>query len=141
MAKGNIENEIEEILTRLDKFVPEERRLTRVRRRLAKAIGRQTAGLSRLTSGFSVGHMMIAAFLLIVLSLILNAYDLGIARFAIIAGLVLFGVAFVLSIRGTGRPRPRYEKRWRGQIVDYDMPGPSLGSRIRGWFRRDRSQR
>jgi hypothetical protein len=44
---------------------------------------------------------------------------------------LLFFGAFVLSVVGG---RSRYEKRWRGQVID--LSEPSLGSRLRNWLQR-----
>ena len=132
MSKSNLEKEIEEILARLDQFVPEEGRLTRLRRRVADASRDLTRSLQGLVPRVSLGQLMIASFLLIVLAYLFRFSIPGLARYAIIAGLALFVVAFALSVRGGGRTR--YERRWRGQVMN--LSGPALGSRIRGWFRR-----
>ena len=133
MSKNSLEREIEEILARLDRFVPEERRLPRLRRRLGGAASGFLQGLRGLMPRVSVGQMMLAAFLLIVLAYLLRVLDVPtLARYAVIAGLVLFLVAFALALGSGGRTR--YEKRWRGEVMN--LSGPSLGGRIRGWFRR-----
>ena len=132
MSKSNLEKEIEEILTRLDQFVPEESRLARFRHRLADTITGLPRGLVALLPRVSLGQLMIASFLLIVLAYLFRFYIPSLARYAIIAGLVLFAVAFALSLRGGGRTR--YERRWRGQVMD--LSGPGLGRRFRGWLRR-----
>lgn len=136
MAKSNLDKEIEEILARLDKF-PQEGRLARTRRRLRRAFRGMGQGFSSLVPRVSVSQLAIVGAVLLALALLFRSFIGGLAPYALIAGLVLLGIAFLLSIRGAGAGRPgyRYEKRWRGRVVD-DLSGAGLGSRIRDWFRR-----
>ncbi len=136
MAKGDLEKEIEEILARLDSF-PAEGRLARIRRRMGRRIRRLAEGVHAGVPRVSIGSIAVAGALLLILGYFLGRFMNGPASYILIAGLVLLGIAFVLSIRGAGAGRPgyRYEKRWRGQVID-DTSGADLGRRIRHWFQR-----
>ena len=127
----NIEREVEEILRKLDRFVPEESRLTRARRRLGQAISDLSHRLLARFSRISLGQVMVASLILVVVAFFFRSASPTLARWAIIGGLILFFCVFGLSLLGG---RSRYERRWRGQVVDLSEPG--LGSRLRHWLRR-----
>jgi VIT1/CCC1 family predicted Fe2+/Mn2+ transporter len=127
----NLEREVEEILRKLDEFVPEEGRLTRARRRVTTAFSDTLRGLLRSLSRISSGQVMLGSLILVVVSFFFRSASPGLARWLIIAGLILFCTAFVLSLLSR---RPRYEKRWRGEVIDLSEPG--LGSRLRNWLQR-----
>ena len=127
----NLEREVEEILRKLDEFVPEEERFTRARRRGTTAVSDTLGGLLAGASRISLGQLMLGSLVLVVVSFFFRSASPTLARWLIIAGLILFVTAFVLSLLGR---RPRYEKRWRGEVIDLSEPG--LGSRLRNWFQR-----
>ena len=124
-----IEREVEEILRKLDKFVPEESRLARARRRLGQATSDLLHTLLVRLSRISLGQVMLASLILVVVAFFFRAASPVLARWVIIGGLILFFTAFVLSLLGG---RSRYERRWRGQAID--LSEPSLGSRLRNWL-------
>jgi len=126
-----IEREVEEILRKLDKFVPEEGRLARARRRFGQATSDFLHALAVRSSRVSLGHVMLVSLLLVVVAFLFRSASPTLARWIIIGGLVLFFSSFVLSLLGG---RSRYERRWRGQVID--LSEPSLGSRLRHWFQR-----
>ncbi|MFN8555959.1 MAG: hypothetical protein U0531_00915 [Dehalococcoidia bacterium] len=129
---NRIEREIEEILTRLDEFVPDERRMARVRRRVGAvlaALGAWTGGLTRRISG---GYVVLAACVVLVLAFFLHSSFPTFAKWATYAGLAVVFTALVLSIRP---PRRRSSARyWRGQPVELTRPSPLM--RLRMWWRR-----
>ena len=127
----NIEREVEEILRKLDKFVPEEGRLTRVRRRLGQAIFDLSHSLLARLSRISLGQVMLASLILVVVAFFFRSASPVLARWVIIGGLILLFTAFVLPLLGG---RSRNERRWRGQVID--LSEPSLGSRLRHWLER-----
>jgi VIT1/CCC1 family predicted Fe2+/Mn2+ transporter len=127
----NIEREVEEILRKLDKFVPEESRLTRARRRLGQAISDLSHSLLARFSRISLGQVMLASLILVVVAFLFRSASPTLARWAIIGGLILFFCVFGLSLISG---RSRYERRWRGQVID--LSEPSLGSRLRHWLQR-----
>ena len=126
-----IEREVEEILRKLDKFVPEESRLARARRRLRQAASGLLHSLRVRLSRISPGQVMLASLILVVVAFFFRSASPVLARWVIIGGLILFCTAFVLSLLGG---RSRYERRWRGQVID--LSEPSLGSRLRSWLQR-----
>jgi hypothetical protein len=134
-----LREEIDEILSKYEKFPlrePLPRRLRRKASELTAATGRLlTAPLHHVTAG---------RLMLLGLVLILVAYfswgGASITRAAIIAGLIVFAFAFMVSLRRRG---PRVEQRWRGRPLD--LQEPSVGTRLRAWWGRwrghDRSPR
>jgi VIT1/CCC1 family predicted Fe2+/Mn2+ transporter len=130
-VSDKIEREVEEILRKLDKFVPEESRLARARRRLGQAASDSLHALLVRLSRISLGQVMLASLLLVVVAFFFRSASPTLARWAIIGGLILFFTAFVLSLLGG---RSRYERRWRGQVID--LSEPSLGNRLRNWLQR-----
>jgi hypothetical protein len=130
-VSDKIEREVEEILRKLDKFVPEEGRLARARRRLGQATSDLLHTLLVRLSRVSLGQVMLASLILVVVAFLFRSASPDLARWAIIGGLILFFFAFVLSLLGG---RSRYERRWRGQVID--LSEPSLSSRLRNWLQR-----
>jgi len=130
-VSDNIEREVEEILRKLDKFVPEEGRLARARRRLGQAASDLWHTLLARLSHISLGQVMLASLILVVVAFLFRSASPTLARWAIIGGLILFFSVFGLSLLGG---RSRYERRWRGQVID--LSEPSLGSRLRHWLQR-----
>jgi hypothetical protein len=129
---NRIEREIEEILTKLDEFVPEESRARRARRRTGSALSGLWARFRAATSGISGGHIVLGAAVLLLLAILLRGPFPEFARWATYIGLAVFFGAIFLSIRGRRRsPAGRY---WRGQPIDLKHPGPL--TRLRMWWRR-----
>jgi VIT1/CCC1 family predicted Fe2+/Mn2+ transporter len=137
----NIRREVEELLDRLDNFVPEERFISKIRKRGRRggpdALRRAWASVARRAGRLTLGHALIAGIALLLVSTLFR-HTLGAAAGPLLlTGLVLAAGAFFLSViigdsRRTlagGRP----EKRWRGQVIDYSEP--SAASRIRDWLR------
>ncbi len=136
-----VQREIEELLDKLDNFVPEDRLASKIRKRRRAetgpgAIERAWKRVSRV----SLGQAMLAGLALIVISWIFRSPLGSLASPVMIAGIVLVIGAFVLSVVNGDSRRTiaggRQEKRWRGQVIDYSEP--STTSRIRDWFRRRR---
>jgi hypothetical protein len=129
-----LREEIDEILSKYEKFPlrePLPRRLRRKASELTAAAGRLlTAPLRHVTAG---------RLMLLGLVLILVAYfswgGASITRAAIIAGLIVFALAFMVSLR---RRTPRVEPRWRGRPLDLQEPG--VAERLRAWWGRWRGR-
>jgi hypothetical protein len=130
-----IQEEIEELLAKLDTFPPKRPFLARVR----SGIGGVFRGIGGLISSIPFPHLSAGHVLLIAIAMIVIAFMVGgssdIVRWVIIGGFVLFIAAFVMSLRRHSRPP---EKLWRGKPMD--LGGPGVGERLRSWWRR-RSQR
>lgn len=142
-GQDRIHREIEELLDKLDNFVPEDRLATKIRNKAKRRpdgtpgpAGRLAARIRRIT----LGQLMLTGFALTILAYVLSG-PLGAASTWLIGlGLLMAGVAFGLSIARGGGPRTlggSVEKRWRGQVIRYST-GPSAMDRIRDWFRRRR---
>ncbi|MDO8617230.1 MAG: hypothetical protein Q7T33_16095 [Dehalococcoidia bacterium] len=129
-----VQQEIEELLAKLDTFPPRRSpwsRLTDWLRRGRRGIGRFFTGLA--LPRLSAGHVLLLA-----IAIIVTAYLAGgksdLTRWVIAGGVVLFIAAFVLSLRRQSRPP---EKLWRGQPLDLRHGG----SRGRPWWDRWRNRR
>jgi hypothetical protein len=129
---SRIEREIEEILTRLDEFVPNESRARRLRRRIGARWAALWGRVRSATRGISGGHIVLGAAVLLVLAMFLRGAAPTFARWATYVGLgIVFG-AIILSI--WPRRATRAQGYWRGQPVDLRRPGPL--TRLRMWWRR-----
>jgi hypothetical protein len=136
MPDDDIEREIKDILEKLDNFVPEESVASRFGKRTASwASDLQRAVVSRI-AGISLSQVMLAALALIVLAWLFRYVNPGVARWAIIAGVILLVVSFVASLRSSRAASN--EKRWRGRVID--LSEPSLADRLRAWLRRGRDR-
>jgi hypothetical protein len=145
-----VQREIEELLDKLDNFVPEERFTSKMRdrRRQERAAARSGPSpadrLAKRFSGITLGHLMLAGFVLLLAAAFFDG-PLGAAtRYVFFAGIILAGAAFVLTMMNRGRgshtpvmkSRPgRSQKVWRGQVIEYDDEPSTLG-RLRDRFRR-----
>jgi hypothetical protein len=127
----NIEREIEEILSKLDEFVPEESVARRMRRRSSNWAANLNRAIASRLARISLGQVMLAALALVLVALLFGRVNPLLARWVIIAGLILFFTSFILSLRlGRGRS---VQKRWRGQVIHLSQP--SLIDQVRSWLR------
>lgn len=135
-----VQREIEELLDRLDNFVPEDRLASKIRkRRHAETDPGLLERTWKRVSHFSLGQAMLAGLALILISWVFRSPLGSLASPVMIVGIILVIGAFVLSVVNGDSRRTiagRQEKRWRGQVIDYSEPSPA--SRIRDWFRRRR---
>lgn len=131
-----LEREIEDILRRLDRFVPNESRFTRLRRRWRLRLRRLQGEVAARLSRISLGHVMVVSLLLIGAAFFLRWTVIG--RYALVAGLLLLFSTIIISFLTKGRSSG-LEKRWRGQHMD--LSGPSFADRLRAWFNRRRGPR
>jgi len=122
-----IEREIEEILRKIDDFVPDRARrpARRVGRPLAAAQGWLVHALARV----SLRRVAMWALIVVVVAFFLRGIP-G-ATWLMIGGLIVFATAYLLSRRGGGGPK--IEKRWRGQPLD--LSRPSWPDRLKAWLR------
>jgi hypothetical protein len=138
-----IEREIEDILNKLDDFVPDKGQKPIPFRKPAKRRGAN--GGNRLTqrlAKLSLNQIMLYALIALVAGFLLRSMPF--ASWVMIGALVILVAAFFLSMRaGSGRGRignSGYEKRWRGEPIDlsnnYSSGAPTLGDRIVRWFKR-----
>jgi hypothetical protein len=141
-----VQREIEELLDKLDNFVPEERFVSKIKSRRRAEAGpgwfeRTFAPIRKRLSTITLGHVLLAGLAVMLLASFAPGLFGGYDRFFFFAGLIAAGVAFIASVIGHDARRTvtgsrRVEKRWRGQVIDYSEP--SAPSRIREWWRRRR---
>jgi hypothetical protein len=125
-----IEREIEEILKKIDDFVPESPRARRPQRRVSRPISSAQGWFARRLAAISLSQVMMWALLIALVSFFLRGVPGGI--WIMIAALIVFATAFFLSlVSGTGKRVP--EKRWRGEPMD--LSAPSWPDRIKIWLK------
>jgi hypothetical protein len=133
-----VQREIEELLGKLDNFVPEERLVSKIKnRRKAETGPGLFERLLKRVSRITLGHVMLTGLALLLLASFAPGVFAGYARYALILGLLLTAGAFVMSVIGWDSRRTitggTSEKRWRGQVIDYSQP--SASNRLRDWWR------
>lgn len=119
MADGDrVEREIEDILRKIDDFPSEAARIRARRRREARSVPLTRTFGDRIRR-INAPQLLLTGIAIVLISyfVVSNASETA-GRIGIIAGLILFFSAFVLSFR-TG-PRTRPERRWRGRVIDDD---------------------
>jgi hypothetical protein len=121
-----IEREIEEILRKIDHFVPERSR--RSARRVSQPFTAAQGWLAHRLARISLNHVMMWALVAVVITFFLRGIP-G-ASWIMIGGLIVFATAFILSRMTV---RPAVQKRWRGEPMD--LSGPSLPDRIKRWVK------
>ncbi len=130
---NKLERDIEEVLAQIDRFPPKRSLWSRIRRRVANAIG----GVGEAIASIPRPRISIGQVLLIAIAVIVVAYfgfrDSGIGSVLIFGGILAFIAAFIFSLRRQSTSRMP-EKRWRGQPMALDDPGDS-------WWKRWRSRR
>lgn len=137
MADDKIKREIEDILNKLDDFVPEESATERVRRRSSDAAQSAFRAILMPFTQISIRHVMLAGLIIIVIGFLGMRIHPIFGRYALVAGVILFLTSFALSFfnRSASAP-PTIEKRWRGQPIELNEP--SLADRIKAWFKNSR---
>jgi hypothetical protein len=135
MPDDKVKREIEELLNRLDDFVPEQGQSRKERKTSAVRPSVGDDLLSQL-GNISLKHVMLAAFALVVVAFLAMPVAPMLGRWIAIGGLILFVTAFALSFFNRTPSAPRVERRWRGEVIDLDSEGagPSFRERLRAWF-------
>src|SRR3989337_1013545 len=101
MPNDDIEREIKDILDRLDHFVPEESAASRFSKRTSRwASDMYRAVVSRLAR-IPLSQVMLAALAMVVLAWLFRFVNPAVARWVIIAGIILLIVSFVASLRAS----------------------------------------
>jgi len=130
---SKLERDIEEVLAQIDRFPPKRSLWSRLRRRVANAVG----GVGEAISSIPRPRISIGQVLLIAIAVIVIAYfgfrGSSIGNILIFGGILAFIGAFIFSLRRQSASRLP-EKRWRGQRMDLDEAGGS-------WWKRWRSRR
>lgn len=123
-----IEREIEEILRKLDNFVPD--RARRPARRVRQPFVAAQTWIAHRLARISLNSVMMWALLAFLITFFLSRGIPG-ASWIMIGSLLVFATAFLLSRRSGGRPAG--QKRWRGEALD--LSGPSWANRIKAWIK------
>jgi len=138
-----VQREIEELLDRLDNFVPEERFLSKVKSRRKERSGpglfsRIGNALAAPFKRVTLGHIMLLGLGLVVTAWLIPGIYGDYRGWASLGGFLLMAVAFVLSLMGWDARRTlasgRVEKRWRGKTIEYDTAAG--GNPVSNWLRR-----
>ncbi|MGI8552356.1 MAG: hypothetical protein ACR2PL_16450 [Dehalococcoidia bacterium] len=130
------EREIDEILSKLDKF-PKRGPGQRVRGRLGQRATGAQRGFALRLARLSVSQIMLGGIGLILFAYFFRSVMPGIWYYLVIFGLILFFTSFALSFFGGGRPTGGNRTYWRGKPVQsYYDGGPALAIRLRDWWRR-----
>ena len=131
-----LRQEIDEILSKYEQFPLREPLPRRLRRKASELVTAATRPLAAPLRHVTVGRLMLAGLILILAVYFFGLGGGSISRFIIIAGLVIFAIAFMVSMR---RRSPRVEPRWRGHPLE--LHEPSVGTRLRAWWERWRGRR
>jgi hypothetical protein len=111
-----VEREIEEILKKIDDFVPDRGRQRREPRKVSSGFSNAQGWFARRLAAISLNQVMLWSLVLFVAAFFLRGIP-G-ASWIMIGGLIVFATAFVLSLRAPGGARRGPEKRWRGQPIN-----------------------
>ena len=125
-----LRQEIDEILSKYEKFPlrePLPRRLRRKAAELTAAAGQLLAAPLRYVT---TGRLMLLGVIL-VLAAYFSWGGASITRSVVIAALLVFALAFIVSLR---RRTPHVEQRWRGRPLD--LHEPNVSTRLRAWWGR-----
>ena len=125
-----LQREIEDLLNKLDEFIPEQKATSRIRKRWGEKVAALKSRIGAAASRVSTGHLMIASLVLIFVAFAFRSSVIG--QYSMIAGLGLLGLTIVVSF--ISNRRAGSEKRWRGQVVD--LSERSLIDRLQGWFKK-----
>ncbi len=141
MPDDKIKREIEDILNKLDDFVPDESAAEKMRRRSSGAAASVVRALLAPFTRISIRQVMLTALVIIVVGFLAMRVNPIFGRYALIAGVILFVTSFALSFfnRSSGTTPPAVEQRWRGQPIDLNEP--SLPDRIKAWLKSRRRPR
>jgi len=123
------QQEIEEILRQAEGVMPKDRPRSGSAENKSGPAGKLFGRLPGGGFKISAGKLMLTSLALLLLALVLGSAGVGVF-FLLVAGLVLFVIAYVLLVVRPGAPV--YEKRWRGRLIE---ERPSMWDRMRRWLR------
>ena len=136
----NIEDEIEELLGKIDDFpedtTPKEPRFEVVREFISELSNKITIPVSSLLSRVTVGNLVLWAVVLIVTSMIVRRV-FPLAVWGVPLGLALLVAAFGIIVFGTNSSNG-IEQMWRGKTIEFKQPPLMfrLWRKVRSLFRR-----
>ena len=121
--------EIEEILKQAEDSLPKDR--VRSPSGTPKTVGGplgRVSGKIRITPG----KLMLGSFALLLLALIMSLAGVGSVVHLVVAGLVLFVIAYALFFVRPGGSFSSYEKRWRGRPIEERL---TVVDRLKRWLK------
>jgi len=136
MPDDKIKREIEDILNKLDDFVPEESATEKLRNRSSGVAASVLRTILAPFTRISIQQVMLAALVVMVVGFLALRIHPLYGRYVLIAGVILFLTSFALSFfsRSSDPPQPPSgEKRWRGEPIN--LSEPSLPDRIKAWVK------
>ena len=138
----NYEDDIRDILDRMDKFLPENEQPRQGRR--SRSYGQRPAagGMWRNFTAQFQGEsltphkLMGGSVLLMLFGLLLGIFSPVLAQLCTIIAIAGFVIGLIWSIRSRGGAHTVSSSRqyWRGQVIE--MPGRSWQDSLRAWWRR-----
>jgi hypothetical protein len=135
------EREIEDILNKLD-HLPSRRPGPRVRQAITRRLLSLQRRIAVRLAHLSLSQVMLTGIALIFVGYFFRAGLPGIWFYLVILGLILFFTSFALSFFGVGPPHRSGQVYWRGRPASSYYPsGPSIGTRLLGWWRRRQGRR
>lgn len=131
------EREIEELLSRLGEWVPQDTPFQRFKRILSRWLFRWQEGWPHALTDprrwrIPLDQLMLAGIVLVVLSYLLRFVIPLAARYTGVLGVILFFTAFALYF-SVGQQRRR-DIRWRGRSVEPRPGTRSWKARLRRWI-------
>jgi hypothetical protein len=139
--EDKFEREIEDILSRLDKF-PSRGPTHRARRAFGTAAGSLQQSIATRLARLTLTRVMVTAIILIFVGYFFRAALPSLWSYVVAAGLILFFASFLISFLGRQHAGSRGQVYWRGRPASaYSPSGPSLTERLRDWWRRHQRRR
>ena len=126
-----LQQEIDDLLTRLDTFPPRRSIWSRVRRAVSRGAGSIARSVTDIPfPHLSAGHVLLIAIGVIVIGYLALPEGSDLTRWIVAGAVVAFIAAFVMSLRRQSKPPQKY---WRDKPLDIRSPG-----RLRSWWDRQR---
>lgn len=129
-----LQQEIEELLEKIERFPPKRPLWKRALRSVQRGIGNVVRAVTTIPlPRVSLGHVALGAIVVVVVAWIAFPFT-DVTRWVIIGGILLFVAAFVMSLRRQSRPPT--QKYWRDRPIDLSGGGES-----RSWWERWRKRK
>lgn len=126
---NKIEQEIEDLLARLDTFPPPKPWHVRLRHSIADRFDDLRDAIARVPfPRLNSGYVVLAAIFVAVMAYFMYDSLGGFGGIIIVGAILVFLAAFVLSLRRRSAPPTRY---WRDRPIDVNKPGPDWRNRRR----------
>jgi hypothetical protein len=128
---NRLQQEIDDLLTKLDTFPPRRSLWSRLKRALSRSAGSIVRAVTDIPfPHLSAGHVLLIAIGVIVIGYLALPEGSDLTRWVVAGAVIAFIAAFVMSLRRHSRPAQKY---WRDKPMDMRSPG-----RLRSWWDRRR---